>query len=69
MWQKPRLTYYRTYFPRAFRNQYNIPSAYHRHQVPRFQRSAQDNAMARIMAMLGRADPIASKPRLPEIRI
>ncbi|KAG0269965.1 MutS protein msh4 [Actinomortierella ambigua] len=69
MWQKPRLTYYRTYFPRAFRNQYNIPSAYHRHQVPRFQRSAQDNAMARIMAMLGRADPIASKPRLPEIQV
>ncbi|KAF9303586.1 hypothetical protein BGZ74_003471 [Mortierella antarctica] len=64
MFQKPRLTYYRTFFPRNMRNNYNIPTAYHRHHVPTVRPSAQQNAMAKIMALLG---PKAATPLKPAV--
>ncbi|KAG0309711.1 hypothetical protein BGZ98_009469, partial [Dissophora globulifera] len=63
MFQKPRLTYYRTFFPKSSRNNYNIPTANHRHRVPTVRPSAQQNAMAKIMSILGRSNPLAAAPR------
>ncbi|KAF8981904.1 hypothetical protein BGZ46_002145 [Entomortierella lignicola] len=60
MFQKPRLTYYRTFFPRSTRNNYNIPTANHRHRVPTVRPSAQENAMAKIMSMIGRTTNIST---------
>ncbi|KAF9113458.1 hypothetical protein BGX27_001522 [Mortierella sp. AM989] len=54
MFQKPRLTYYRTFFPKSTRNNYNIPTANHRHRVPTVRPSAQENAMAKIMSIIGK---------------
>ncbi|KAF9124768.1 hypothetical protein BGW39_007923 [Mortierella sp. 14UC] len=71
MFQKPRLTYYRTFFPRSTRNNYNIPTAAHRHRVPVVRQSAQENAMAKIMSIIGKANPLAStaKPSVPEVQV
>ncbi|KAF9916348.1 hypothetical protein BX616_004015 [Lobosporangium transversale] len=71
MFQKPRLTYYRTFFPRSTRNNYNIPTANHRHRVPVVRPNAQENAMAKIMAIIGKSNPLApaiAKPVIPEVR-
>ncbi|KAF9093062.1 hypothetical protein BGX29_006043 [Mortierella sp. GBA35] len=71
MFQKPRLTYYRTFFPRATRNNYNVPTANHRHRVPLVRPSAQENAMAKIMSIIGKANPLAAtaKPSVPEVQV
>ncbi|KAF9288951.1 hypothetical protein BGZ68_010276 [Mortierella alpina] len=71
MFQKPRLTYYRTFFPKTGRNNYNIPTANHRHRVPTVRPSAQQNAMAKIMAIIGKANPLAStpKPTVSEVHV
>ncbi|KAG0370280.1 hypothetical protein BGZ54_007070 [Gamsiella multidivaricata] len=69
MFQKPRLTYYRTFFPRSTRNNYNIPTANHRHRVPTIRPNAQQNAMAKIMSLIGKANPLTAppKPNLPDV--
>ncbi|KAG0322571.1 hypothetical protein BGZ97_005815 [Linnemannia gamsii] len=71
MFQKPRLTYYRTFFPRSTRNNYNIPTAAHRHRVPLVRPSAQENAMAKIMSIIGKANPLNStvKPSVPSVQV
>ncbi|KAG0298763.1 hypothetical protein BGZ96_007638 [Linnemannia gamsii] len=71
MFQKPRLTYYRTFFPRSTRNNYNIPTAAHRHRVPLVRPAAQENAMAKIMSIIGKANPLNStvKPTVPSVQV
>ncbi|KAF9182740.1 hypothetical protein BGZ51_008726 [Haplosporangium sp. Z 767] len=71
MFQKPRLTYYRTFFPRSVRNNYNIPTVNHRHRVPQVRPNAQQNAMAKIMSIIGKANPLAStaKPEVPDVHV
>ncbi|GJJ77139.1 hypothetical protein EMPS_09498 [Entomortierella parvispora] len=71
MFQKPRLTYYRTFFPKNSRNNYNIPTAYHRHHVPTLRPNAQENAMAKVMAIIGKANPFASTPKanVPDVHV
>ncbi|KAI1316948.1 hypothetical protein EDD11_009192 [Mortierella claussenii] len=74
MFQKPRLTYYRTFFPRNTRNNYNIPTANHRHRVPTIRPNAQQNAMAKIMALMGKspnpfAGTAAAKTTVPEMHL
>ncbi|KAK3814935.1 MAG: hypothetical protein J3Q66DRAFT_388863 [Benniella sp.] len=70
MFQKPRLTYYRTFFQRSTRVNYNIPTTNHRHRVPIVQDKAKENAMAKIMSMIGKGSlPTAPKPQVPEAHL
>ncbi|KAF9935350.1 hypothetical protein FBU30_003140 [Linnemannia zychae] len=70
MFQKPRLTYYRTFFPRKVYNNYNIPTTAHRHRVPLVRPAVHENAMAKIMALVSKSNPFSStvKPSIPEVQ-
>ncbi|KAF9580686.1 hypothetical protein BGW38_002570, partial [Lunasporangiospora selenospora] len=67
MFQKPRLTYYRTFFPKTARNNYNysIPTAFHRHPIAPVRPSAQQNALAKIMSVIGKG--ASPRPNVPEV--